>query len=182
MASAASADQTTDTIQVFRKLNAKVESGISIRDYSSALADVKVGLQSLEEDTQALPEILTELKSAFGLYGEVNKLRLLSADYRYGTKFLDQNTELGKSYIQRFPILSKNENEGGAMTVVGLHIDGMLPVLLSAATKHVDTAKQIQIKQQRAEAEAKEEAEAKAKIKQSNAKPASQPNTGKRKQ
>lgn len=136
-----------DVFRAFDRLQARIEVGINLRDYTTALGDINYELKSFTEAaktskertiSEALSTALNEHKMASSLW-EYN----IQMGSRYGSAAIELDSTLGRSMAERYPDSIKPRDEGGALTGSKKHLDVEILRRFAwrAAQAHVTRAK-----------------------------------------
>lgn len=121
-----------DTYKSVRKLQTKIETGISYQNYSPALADAKFEVSLFAESSAAkeFPEFTTHLKNAMVYYDTANTVWQIKFDSH--SKFVEDSNTVN-ALMAIYPKLERIEN-------IGLHIDSSISALWGAASEEIEKA------------------------------------------
>jgi hypothetical protein len=123
-----------DALKSVRRLQAKVQTGISYRDYSPALADAKLEVTMFVESSSGkkLPEVAKLLSRAIGHYDIANSLWKIKFTERYAWL---TDKDVTKTLMAMYPEIAASKEER-----VNLHIEESVMMIWKAASKDIDEA------------------------------------------
>ena len=123
-----------DALKSIRRLQAKVQTGISYRDYSPALADAKLEVSMFVESSSGkkFPEFASLLSRAIGHYDVANNLWKIKFVERYAWL---TDKEVTRSLMAIYPEIAASKQER-----VNLHIEETVMRIWGAASKDIDQA------------------------------------------
>lgn len=138
-----------DAVKAFSKLDARIETGVSYRDYVAELGDVNFELKSFADTPEAKkrPEILALLMRAMALHVEAKELWAITFG-RHGIKTLTTVPGgLGSSLLSEYPDAAKDAGNGGAMISGQIYVEFLLPFIWRDASGNVARARKQLISQ-----------------------------------
>jgi hypothetical protein len=123
-----------DALKSLRRLQAKVQTGISYRDYSPALADAKLDVSLFAESASAkkFPEFANLISQAIKHYDIANGLWKIKFAERYAW-LTDQDAT--QSLMAMYPEIARSKQTG-----VNLHIEESVMMIWRAASKDIEQA------------------------------------------
>lgn len=130
-----------DAVRALKKLQARTRAGVAYRDYSSALAEAKLDVETYLDGSQARkkPEFAARLGRALIDYETANTVWNLKFGGGGGVNqwVLFRNVE--SDLIQKYPGMDSARQNGN------IRIDFALPVIWSSASNHIaEAAKMIE--------------------------------------
>jgi len=162
------AQSAKDAIRSLKKLEAHIETGISLRDYSQALGDAKFEVNLFIESKEAkkkkkLTELIVktmgEYEDAKFVYKEKNEGPYRRLDYSFPFLSAEMKKDQERenlyyiSLLSKYPEANKPIEDGGTLTVdksdVGkkdpkygriLDLDKLFPLILNQASKDLKQA------------------------------------------
>ncbi|MFH1035614.1 MAG: hypothetical protein V1806_13985 [Pseudomonadota bacterium] len=144
LAPSAQAETAKDAIRALKKLEARTEAGISPRDYAPALGEAKfeVNLFLESQEAKQQPELAAVVIRVMEYYGDVGIV--VGHNSRTSGKmiFLDDPSNASVlKVIQKYPMVLRDENDGGAMSGKSFLLKGDAAILIWAeASRELKTA------------------------------------------
>lgn len=140
----AHAQSAQEAIRAFLRLDARLEVGISYRDYVAELGELNFELKSFADSNDAarLPEIYDALNLA--LIYHLRAQRLWEGTFgRRGTKTLRLKSDYGKLLLSLYPDAALSVEDGGATIDGEIHMMKLLPFVWGQASQKIAEAKKI---------------------------------------
>lgn len=137
------AQTASDAIKSITRLGARIEIGISYRDYTNALGDANADVRAFLDGTEAAknPEARTALQAAIGRYVEARELWATMFS-RYGSQFLPPNSAVAREVLTRYPgAAAPIANVGAALPDGSISVEMLLPHIWRAAALDVAAAR-----------------------------------------
>lgn len=146
-------ESAKEALRALKKLEARVTSGISYRDYGPAIGDARFEVDLFLDSPEAKnkPELAKAIANAMSHFG--------TAKSAWGLKFSnpdDQFLKIGairKSsswysfFLNAYPMADKDASTGGALLSeqgnTYLHIDFLIPIIWAEASKQVKKATEL---------------------------------------
>jgi hypothetical protein len=143
------AQSAKEALRGLKKLEAKCQSGISYRDYSSSMGDAKFEVNLFQESKAAgkNQELTNCILRAMGHY--------INAGIYWDMKFSGHNPtidsilskDLEPIILKQYPDADKDAHEGGARLSLGnnnpIMVDFLLPIIWSEASKELNKASKL---------------------------------------
>jgi len=140
------AQSEKDAVLALKKLQAKIQEGISYMDYRNALGEAKFPLNIFLEskDAQKYPELSISLKKVMGHYEYAGFIWDGKISGGVLGSYIGVNSDVGKEIGQLYPNARKDTKEGGALTDLptlnAYDIDSLLPLIWKEASMELDNA------------------------------------------
>lgn len=121
----ATAQSAKEAVLALKKLEARVQSGVSYRDYGQALGDAKFPVNLyLESEDKKNPALVESIKKTMEHYEVVGRVWQWCVENHSGN--LPVDIELGKMVISRYPETGKTREDGGALVSSGSYGDRLV--------------------------------------------------------
>ena len=131
----ASAQSATEAIMALKKLSAKIEVGISYREYTSELGNVNSAVKEFEgsDEAKRRPGVKAAISRVMGHYSFAQAVWLTKIS-GYAKNYLSTKDSISANIISQYPDVQKSVSEGGALSEgFGLYIEEVVSIIWNTA-------------------------------------------------
>ena len=140
----AQAQSAQEAIRAFSKLEARLEVGITYREYVAALGEVNFEIKSFADsnDAKMLPQIYEALELALSRH-RIAQMMWGKTFGRYPIETLPNNSDVAKLLLSDYPEAARSVEDGGAMIAGKFDVMKILPLIWGRASQDVAVARKI---------------------------------------